>query len=855
MICNALAAVPLPDGSLYCTADPRAALLGGALALLAGALSLAWAVLRSQGGLPRMGGILAALALVLLGAGAGLPEWQRAGPKAAGGRVAVVIDTSESVRRNGSDAYAAELERLSQSLDDFAQSLPPDRDDWRGVVIGAGSSPTALSGEVSIENLADTVTSAQPGPAAEGSDIGGALRAALTAVGDGPGGGAVFLLSDGWATEDISAALMQRIAGSGVPIHVLPYGAERPIAGLLAANLGPERTIGEAGVARLSVLGGGTLHWQIGDTLAPPISVGPSDKARAVRLPVTFAERGLHFVDLSFETEDGTRQFETLYTLVRGPARVLAYGPAPWLDDLSPDRFQIVRADPGSPRPPSGFDAVVIDTLSPQDFGAGAVQEMLRAGLGGTGLMLVNGPLRGTREDPQRIADWEDSALGPVLPVNSDAQEYVAEPPGRDILVVLDTSGSMGGGNMDRARAATIRIIESLRAVDRLRIIPFATGVGRLFESPGMTPAEASRATGYVNSLGVGGATEIGIAVRAARQLSGSDCHLFVIGDGGYDARQIIHRPICTLTTIGVQNAYLPGFDTRWGEQIRLASVQQLGDIEYEVLEPKLHTYFWRDGPLRLTPADPAKGYPDGVTTSGLALSYLRPESTVEMIAADPPRNLALVMRHDTQNRTLSTGVFLGDLRASDPRTAPSVDLALEALIGWNDPDRFDIRIIRENGLFRFQVTSLGNTAPPSALSATITVPGGNSVGVDLAPGQVPGLFEGTAALRLSDNVEKSLFILDSGGDDVQLIPMTLPSIRESAATISENRAERASLGINWAFLDALQQKTGGQNLLEARPQFSDLAEGPPPVLIWPALLAVGALLYALSLFFGRVQR
>ena len=85
-----------------------------------------------------------------------------------------------------------------------------------------------------------------------------------------------------------------------------------------------------------------------------------------------------------------------------------------------------------------------------------------------------------------------------VSPKNElSEQEYAA----KDILFVLDTSGSMAdAGKMEKARAALLFGIRSLRAEDRFNVISFA-GEERLMEQGLIAADERGRARGaqYVN--------------------------------------------------------------------------------------------------------------------------------------------------------------------------------------------------------------------------------------------------------------------------------------------------------------------------------------------------------------------
>jgi Ca-activated chloride channel family protein len=93
-------------------------------------------------------------------------------------------------------------------------------------------------------------------------------------------------------------------------------------------------------------------------------------------------------------------------------------------------------------------------------------------------------------------------------------QEYAA----KDILFVMDTSGSMAEqGKMEKARAALLFGIRSLRPEDRFNVISFA-GEERLMERGLIAADEQGRARGveYINSLRATGGTNINDSLIAA---------------------------------------------------------------------------------------------------------------------------------------------------------------------------------------------------------------------------------------------------------------------------------------------------------------------------------------------------
>ncbi len=87
----------------------------------------------------------------------------------------------------------------------------------------------------------------------------------------------------------------------------------------------------------------------------------------------------------------------------------------------------------------------------------------------------------------------------------------------RELLFVVDTSGSMRGWKFEQAKAAMRRCIENLNPGDSFNLLSFASDLGRCFEAP--APATAGNiAEGllYVDRLEAGGGTEMMAAVLAA---------------------------------------------------------------------------------------------------------------------------------------------------------------------------------------------------------------------------------------------------------------------------------------------------------------------------------------------------
>lgn len=85
----------------------------------------------------------------------------------------------------------------------------------------------------------------------------------------------------------------------------------------------------------------------------------------------------------------------------------------------------------------------------------------------------------------------------------------------KDVLVVLDTSGSMSGRKIDQAKAAVRFVLGHLNLGDRFNVIPFSSSVDRY--APSLRPAsESTAALRFVDSLQAEGGTNINDALLSA---------------------------------------------------------------------------------------------------------------------------------------------------------------------------------------------------------------------------------------------------------------------------------------------------------------------------------------------------
>ncbi|UCC50949.1 MAG: VWA domain-containing protein, partial [Anaerolineaceae bacterium] len=111
----------------------------------------------------------------------------------------------------------------------------------------------------------------------------------------------------------------------------------------------------------------------------------------------------------------------------------------------------------------------------------------------------------------------EDGFFMLLVAPNVEAQEVVA----KDVILVLDTSGSMEGAKMKQAKDAAEYIVTHLNPEDRFNIIAFSTGVRR-FAPDLLESVEAGNYDTFIRSLeAIGGTNISGALLEAAGQVDG----------------------------------------------------------------------------------------------------------------------------------------------------------------------------------------------------------------------------------------------------------------------------------------------------------------------------------------------
>ena len=187
----------------------------------------------------------------------------------------------------------------------------------------------------------------------------------------------------------------------------------------------------------------------------------------------------------------------------------------------------------------------------------------------------------GARLDRDIVVRWAVAAAAPGLALNvarraagdafglvtivPPARAAKAKPVARDLLVLLDTSGSMGGGPLDKAKQVVALVIDSLGDRDRLELIEFSNEPRRWREEPSEATAKVKQeAIKWVRSRQADGGTEMRRAVieSLATLRIGAQRQVLLVTDGYVGGEQQILEALnrrlpasCRLHVLGVGSA------------------------------------------------------------------------------------------------------------------------------------------------------------------------------------------------------------------------------------------------------------------------------------------------------------
>ncbi|WP_162801205.1 vWA domain-containing protein [Azospirillum brasilense] len=801
--------------------------------------------------------------------------WLSQGTEQEGRHIAVVVDASASARRTP-DQLSNTLHRTAERLGEASRNSQTL--DTASVLMVADGA-TEVRHRLPLAGLAGALPglAGAAGPADGQSDLAAGIRAAVRQVQAAGGGGAVLLVSDGLETRGDAVGAALDAGRLGIPVHTIPAASPAPGIGLVASHLPPRVAAGSPTRLRLVIanppgrpatfrlrswLNGEGRSGESGGRAAPAETLAsvPPGATGTATLPLEFAGRGLQFVDVELAPADGgPAQRRRLYTQVDAPVRIAAIGPARWLDGLPTETYRVERLADGAAFDPGDLDAVVIDGVPAERLSAGQAERIAAAVRDkGVGFLLVNGPQRGRGEDPTVVMGYEATALDPLLPVTSKPREEMIEPPGRQVVIMIDTSGSMCGTRLQLAQELAARIVDQLRARDSLTITAFASGFQDILPGAVMGVDGKSRAHAAIGSLACGGGTDPNGALQRLASKDGRQCGLFFISDGEFNlsARQ----PGCMTTVFAIDQTVstVNRGIFQLGEVHFLNRKGEASGLRLGFFNPEKRNKTFEPGRYRPDLLMPQSGLlpnpPDEL--DGNAVSF--PRERVELAATRPYPVDPVLAFLDSGAGT--AGAFTTDVPGHWARGpgAGAVEAWMERLVAWPQRDRYVFDLVEDEGLPTLLVSLTvhdGRVPLVEHLSASLR---GSATGdMPLRSEKDPAAW-GQFRIRLPETAQAAsgILVLREIGpgalDREQRIPIRLGTRDPSGPAAG---SEHWSFGLNATLLRAVSSASGGT--FDPPPSVLGGAPPQPPLAVplWPWLLALAALLYVSMIALWRIGR
>ncbi len=446
------------------------------------------------------------------------------------------------------DAHGSTLDAAQGQAESLARRIQDDvAAGQRTVFVRVGQPmPSAVDQGTRVGRDGDVEVVSAQSPSSLARGLGVAARAI-------PAGarGSVTLLTDGLATDRQWSKPLQDLQARGIPVHTIQLPRERPPFRLIGVDQPATLRVGH--LARMGVRIEGD-----GAAVDVRLLVAADDGASELAAVRGVRADGVVSATLEWEpTEAGVQArfvvvhpagepfdvrahpWAPQFLAVQEPLRVLYLGQrmvegGPNLSGLLGAGFRLddVTADEASlARRVAQSDLVMLDDR-PADSVPSAVQDAIRAGVerGTTGLAMAGG------RASFGAGGWQRTALSEVLPVELVQKEEKRDP-STTLVVIIDTSGSMGGNRVQLAKEVARLAIRRLLPHDKVGIVEFY-GAKR-WAAPIQPASNAIEIQRALNRLNAGGGTVIMPAIEEAfyglQNVQTRYKHVLVLTDGGVE--------------------------------------------------------------------------------------------------------------------------------------------------------------------------------------------------------------------------------------------------------------------------------------------------------------------------------
>lgn len=832
--------------------------------------------------------------------------------------VVAVIDVSESVRRFAGEsegvrqrAAAGAIEAVRDALAEATADRGPE--DLLGIVVFDGR---ALA--VATPTRADPLDRPLELSMADGTDIEAALRYASAMI-PADAAGRVVLFSDGNETMgDAGGAateLVGRLAGaggerSGVPIDVaaLRYDIDREVI-VESVDVPPTaeaesvvsvrvvlRSAGRAqGVLRLLRSGeeldispgreglGRALELVAGrrvEVIEVPLEPGRVHRFDAVWEPRVEASRDGGTV-LSGDTRVENNRATGL-TITPGQGEVLIVdgvgrggptgGGALLARTLRAAGLRVSAIDPAA-MPEDLVSLQAYDLVILQDVPADAMSQQAQSALAahvqdlGAGLVMLGG------YNSFAAGGWRGSAIEPLLPVDLEIPDELIVPSAA-VMIVLDSSGSMGRGVMgsiktqqEIANESAALAVSTLDKRDLVGVVSFDSNTREVVPlGPNVDPQATA---GKIRSISAGGGTMVGPALALARdrlvEVDAEIKHVILLSDGRAGDAEGLPRMAEEFGRLGIRITTISvglGADQQTMQSIAGLS----GGEHYAVLNPSVLPRIFVKA-IRVVRTPLVRESPFVPRLIGTGSPLIGPLATADRVPALTGLSLTRARTDPTVSTPLATGqgepvlahwqVGLGQVAAftSDAREdnwaglwAPWPGYAefwtglARNLSRPSSAGPYELRMVRDGDGLVLRLDAADDAGRPiDYLTVPATVYDDRGAASEVSLAQVaPGVYE--------TRIERP----DAG----QVVAVVRPRLGQEAlppivgGTTIPVGAEFRRLRSDEALLSRLAQATRGRELDLARPDtwgLFDRAGVPPRVTMTPVFVPL--MLLALGLF------
>lgn len=447
-----------------------------------------------------------------------------------------VVDRSDSVSPE-------EVEAARAFISQATEALGPD--DLAGVVT-FGSAPAVESAPGGKRSMNRFQASVEPAA----SDLAAALRLAAATFPDGKAR-RIVLLSDGNETKGDAAGAAQAAAREGIEIDHVPLGVidRRAEAAVLELDAPSDRRADEPFEVRVvmesSVAQSGTLVLDRDGVVVQRVPVQLPAGRSSVVLTEKLSGPGFfrYRATLQPEQDSDTRNnIGAGFVTVRGKPRVLLLQSDPSRTELARAlKNQGIEVDlygpegvPIRPEQIQPYDAVFLNDLNAR-YLAPQQMSLFQAAVRdtGVGLAMIGG------EDSFLPGGWYGTPVAEALPVDLDVRQRKSFP-STTVLIVIDTSGSMGMvedgyTKLQLAAEAASQTAQLLSPLDRVGVAGSTDGIELV--APIQELSDKSRVISQIKKLSLGGGGIYGEAsIRfAAEKLRAENTkvrHFLLLADG-----------------------------------------------------------------------------------------------------------------------------------------------------------------------------------------------------------------------------------------------------------------------------------------------------------------------------------